>query len=138
MHLTNYAINKESENYIFNLSDKDDNYGHKRHINHIWDYLHDKGHDVDKIKDDIKLIIIKTIISVQPSLAHIYRSAQPNDQANNMCFEILGFDILLDHRLKCWLLEINHSPSFNIDTPLDSKIKGTVIRDTLNILYKVG
>lgn len=30
MHLTNYAINKNSKNFIFNTDAKDDNTGHKR------------------------------------------------------------------------------------------------------------
>ena len=51
-----------------------------------------------------------------------------------MCFEILGFDILLDSNLKPWLLEINHTPSFTTDTPLDKKIKKSLIKDTLTTL----
>jgi tubulin polyglutamylase TTLL6/13 len=42
---------------------------------------------------------------------------------NNMCFEVLGMDVILDHKLKPYLLEVNHSPSFTTDTPLDSAIK---------------
>jgi len=33
-----------------------------------------------------------------------------------MCFEILGMDVMIDHKLKPWLLEVNHTPSFVIDS----------------------
>jgi len=29
-------------------------------------------------------------------------------------FQVLGFDILVDQKMKCWILEINDHPSFNI------------------------
>lgn len=51
-----------------------------------------------------------------------------------MCFHILGFDVMLDNKCKPYLLEVNHSPSFTTDTKLDEKVKGTVIRDALQIL----
>lgn len=51
-----------------------------------------------------------------------------------MCFEILGFDIMLDANLKPWILEVNHSPSFSTDSPLDFKIKKNLISDTLRLL----
>ena len=51
-----------------------------------------------------------------------------------MCFEILGFDILIDYKYKPWLLEVNHSPSFKCDTPFDKNIKFNLIKDTFNIL----
>ncbi len=53
---------------------------------------------------------------------------------NNMCFEILGFDIFLDANLKPYLLEINHTPSFTTDTPLDSLIKRNCIKDALILM----
>ena len=40
-----------------------------------------------------------------------------------MCFEILGMDVMIDHKLKVWLFEVNHTPSFSTDTPFDFKIK---------------
>ena len=52
----------------------------------------------------------------------------------SMCFEILGFDILIDEKLKPWLIEINHAPSFATDTPLDFKIKKDLVADTLQLL----
>lgn len=44
-------------------------------------------------------LVIKTFCSVQPILNHHYKSCQPDNYANNMCFEILGFDIFLNHKL---------------------------------------
>jgi hypothetical protein len=48
--------------------------------------------------------------------------------------ELPSFDIMLDKKLKPWLLEVNHTPSFSADTPLDLHIKKCLILDTLNIV----
>lgn len=41
---------------------------------------------------------------------------------------------MLDESLKPWLLEVNHSPSFSCDAPLDYYIKKNLIEDTLILL----
>jgi tubulin polyglutamylase TTLL6/13 len=92
------------------------------------------GKDIPKLLSQIKDIIIKTVIAGQPELAHLYRSCQPDDVENSMCFEILGFDILIDSKMKPWLIEVNHSPSFDTDTPLDYKIKHGLIKDTMKLV----
>ena len=51
-----------------------------------------------------------------------------------MCFELLGFDFMIDNQDKCYLLEVNHTPSFSTDTPLDHIIKKNLIRDTLQMM----
>lgn len=43
-------------------------------------------------------------------------------------------DIFIDSDFKPWLLEVNHTPSFCTDSPLDYKIKKNVLRDTLHLL----
>ena len=48
-----------------------------------------------------------------------------------MCFKILGFDVLIDEKLKPWNIEINHAPSFATDTSFDWKIKKDVIVDAI-------
>lgn len=52
----------------------------------------------------------------------------------NVCFELYGFDILLDSKLKPWLLEVNISPSLSSSSPLDKRIKSVLIADTLNLV----
>jgi len=51
-----------------------------------------------------------------------------------MCFEVLGFDIMIDYKLNPYILEINYTPSFTADTPLDRYIKKQLISDTLNLI----
>lgn len=43
-------------------------------------------------------------------------------------------DVMIDHKLKPWLLEVNHTPSFTTDTPLDRIIKENLINDTIHLL----
>lgn len=51
-----------------------------------------------------------------------------------MCFELLGFDIILDSNLKPFLLEVNHAPSFATDSPLDYEIKHSLFVDMFKML----
>ena len=43
-------------------------------------------------------------------------------------------DVILDHKLKPYLLEINHTPSFSTDTPFDYQLKHDLITDTIKLL----
>ncbi|XP_011408951.2 PREDICTED: tubulin polyglutamylase ttll6-like, partial [Amphimedon queenslandica] len=67
-------------------------------------------------------------------VCHNYRSSLPNHTRGSACFEILGFDILLDRKLKPWLMEVNRSPSFHTDSPLDKEVKEALIYDTLDLI----
>jgi Tubulin-tyrosine ligase family len=50
------------------------------------------------------------------------------------CFEILGFDVMIDSKLQPWLIEVNHLPSFGTDSPLDLDIKERLMHQTLRSL----
>lgn len=84
--------------------------------------------------EEIKDIIVKTLIIGQPFMSHIYRSCQPDDYDNAMCFQILGFDIMIDNNFKPWLIEVNQSPSFKTDSGLDYEVKKQVLRDAFKLL----
>ncbi|XP_064620214.1 tubulin polyglutamylase ttll6-like [Lineus longissimus] len=129
MHLTNYAINKHSQNFV-----RDDEAGSKRRITTINRWWKENGYNVDKIWADVDDVIIKTLISAHPILKHNYRTCFPNHVRGSACFEILGFDVMFDKKLKPYVVEVNHSPSFHTDAKLDKEIKEALLWDTLNVV----
>ena len=134
MHLTNYAINKNSSNYQQNENAEGTGYSHKRSLASIWETIRDMGHDVNALKDSIDDLIIKTLITGQPSMWHIYRSCQPEDVENQLCFQILGFDVMIDSDLKPYLIEVNHAPSLATDSAFDLNVKKKLVADTIRLL----
>ncbi|CAK9023953.1 Probable beta-tubulin polyglutamylase (Tubulin-tyrosine ligase family protein 6A) [Durusdinium trenchii] len=134
VHLTNYAINKANPNFEENTNPDDAEDGHKRSWEAVQEHLRKEGHDVDTLILEIEDLIVKTLIAVQPSLSHFYHSCQPEDVYNGMCFEILGFDVMLDQKLQPWLLEVNHAPSFATESELDHQVKHEVLQDSFNLL----
>lgn len=68
MHLTNYAINKQSENFEANENSEDDDTGHKRSVTSIFKHIEENekesGLTAAKLWAQIDDIAVKTIISV--------------------------------------------------------------------------
>uniref|UniRef100_A0A0M3IL57 Tubulin--tyrosine ligase-like protein 9 n=1 Tax=Ascaris lumbricoides TaxID=6252 RepID=A0A0M3IL57_ASCLU len=50
------------------------------------------------------------------------------------CFELYGYDILLDERLKPWLLEVNASPSLTASSQEDFEMKYRILSHMLDVL----
>ncbi|XP_076676340.1 tubulin polyglutamylase TTLL13-like isoform X2 [Andrena cerasifolii] len=129
MHLTNYAVNKHSRMYVI-----DDEIGSKRKISTLNKWLRMKEIDVEDLWRKIDEIIIKTILAAHPILKHSYHTCFPMHDKTYACFELLGFDVLLDWKLKPYLLEVNHSPSFHTDAQIDKDIKEGLLMDTFEML----
>jgi tubulin polyglutamylase TTLL6/13 len=58
------------------------------------------------LKEKIDDIIIKTIITGHPTLSRIQQTVHPENYANDMCFEILGLDVMMDSNLNPVILEV--------------------------------
>eukprot|EP01119_Soliformovum_irregulare_P020548 TRINITY_DN6678_c0_g1_i1.p1 TRINITY_DN6678_c0_g1~~TRINITY_DN6678_c0_g1_i1.p1 ORF type:complete len:595 (-),score=155.40 TRINITY_DN6678_c0_g1_i1:250-2034(-) len=134
-HLTNYSINKTNENFVKNTDAEDDDSGSKWSLTALLSYLKEERKvDTDQLMDNIKDLVVKTILSAE---ARIYR-ALGEVPFPETCFELFGFDVLLDSKLKPWLVEVNLSPSLAIETPLDFKIKQNMIVDLFNMVGVPG
>ncbi|XP_063414060.1 tubulin polyglutamylase TTLL7-like isoform X1 [Mytilus trossulus] len=133
MHLTNYSVNKHNEYYEKGESVDS---GSKRSIAFLNEYLRNKDRDVALMWRNISDMIVKTLLVSMPHLLHAYRMCRPcaPSGSDSVCFEVLGFDVLLDRNLKPWLLEINRSPSFGTDEKIDWDIKSALIENTIKLL----
>lgn len=80
--------------------------------------------------------IVCTIVSVQPKLSHLYQTSAPSKFAKGKnCFEIFGFDFLIDESMNPYLLEVNHTPSFRISSEVDREVKKNLLKNTLYLLF---
>lgn len=50
------------------------------------------------------------------------------------CFELYGYDVLIDDTLKPVLIEINANPSLTSNTSADNEMKVKMLDDMLTIL----
>ena len=74
--------------------------------------------------------MIKTIISSETILNSAFQMYVPN---RSNCFQLFGFDIMIDNELNPWLLEVNLSPSLACESPLDHRIKAHLVSDLFNL-----
>uniref|UniRef100_A0A8C9VFH2 Tubulin tyrosine ligase-like family, member 7 n=1 Tax=Scleropages formosus TaxID=113540 RepID=A0A8C9VFH2_SCLFO len=133
MHLTNYSVNKHNENFE---RDETVDKGSKRSIGWFTEFLRTNDYDVAKFWGDVSELVVKTLIVAEPHVLHAYRMCRPGQPpgSDSVCFEVLGFDIILDRKLKPWLLEINRAPSFGTDQKIDYDVKKGVLLNTLKLL----
>ena len=133
-HLTNYSLNKKNERFEQPEDAERADCGSKRSLSSVLEDIRKQGHDVDVLMREIDDIIRRTIGGVQPFLANNYHTAVTMNDGKSRCFEILGFDVLIDKHCHPWLLEVNCMPSLACDSPFDKALKMSVINGTLKIL----
>ncbi|KAG5182374.1 tubulin-tyrosine ligase/Tubulin polyglutamylase, partial [Tribonema minus] len=123
MHLTNYAINRRSDNFVANADAERDDTGSKRSLRWLLEWV-GQTHGEARARRMWRRMgqcAVKTLVPVLPQLHREYRATFGAD--GSRCIEVLGFDFMVDEALKPWLIEVNHLPSFATDSPLDASIK---------------
>lgn len=119
IHLTNVSIQKHTDDY-------ENNKNHSK-----WDlkslriYLLTKigKEETEMLFSDIQSVILKSLFSVENVMIQ-----------DKHCFELYGYDILIDDKLNPWLLEVNAMPSMVTSSESDKQMKNALIEDTLNII----
>eukprot|EP00074_Homo_sapiens_P061485 XP_006723786.1 probable tubulin polyglutamylase TTLL9 isoform X19 [Homo sapiens] len=118
VHLTNVAVQKTSPDYHPKK-------GCKWTLQRFRQYLASKHgpEAVETLFRDIDNIFVKSLQSVQKVII-----------SDKHCFELYGYDILIDQDLKPWLLEVNASPSLTASSQEDYELKTCLLEDTLHVV----
>ncbi|CAJ1335327.1 unnamed protein product [Effrenium voratum] len=158
MHLTNYSVNKQSPAFVQNLDgqgaeDKEDAAideagqpkASKWSLTELKIHFEREGLNFGAMWESMKDLVIKTLISVEEPLKAEWcktlgcedggwSARGPGGAQRSSCYEIYGFDILVDETLKPWLLEVNICPSLSSGSPLDKRIKTKLVADVLTLV----
>ncbi|GFH11878.1 uncharacterized protein HaLaN_07455 [Haematococcus lacustris] len=118
IHLTNVAIQKHGDEY-------NDKHGNKWGLDCLRLYLEStRGLEAtDQLFKDMDACVVKSLRAVQGIMV--------NDKH---CFELYGYDLLIDDALKPWLIEVNASPSLSTTNMADRLLKFKVISDVLSLV----
>jgi len=160
MHLTNYSVNKSAAAFVQNKDGKErggdaaeaKNEGDapevgafKWSLRELRENFNERGLDYDAMFDGIKDVAIKTLLAVEAPMQEEFGKSLGSEedgwaargaagaQAGNSCFEIYGFDVMIDSAMKPWLLEVNICPSLSSGSPLDKRIKTQLVADTFTL-----
>ena len=115
--LTNYALNKKSEAFArSNAVDGGD--GSKRSVASVMSELAEEGADVDALWRRVETLVASTVAAMRHALVDAATNARVDPET---CFQVFGFDVILDESLKPHLLEVNAGPSLAMDAvvPVD-------------------
>jgi hypothetical protein len=123
-YLTNISLNKKNTRTDFSKI--------SRLISEILPILRDDGVDTQRLWHEIDEAIALTVLS-----AHKYLSASERDFAPRAsyprCFQILGFDILLDRNAHPWVLEVNYRPLLDAHRPAERRMKTQLVKEAVNL-----
>merc|ERR1719162_803725 len=118
-HLTNVAVQKHSGKSAYKRT------GAKWDVQKLKSYLLSIAglEVVNRLFKGIESIVIDSLLAVQKVMI--------NDKH---CFELYGYDILIDTDYRPWLLEVNASPSLTANTVQDYDMKFGMLDDALTIM----
>ena len=123
VHLTNNAVQKHSMNYgEFEDGNQMSFLDFQQYIDQH--FTEKKISVINDIIPSIKNLIKKTLLSVRKKL---------NAENRKYCFEIFGYDFIIDCDFNVWLIEINTNPCLELSSDLLRKIIPRMVDDAFKL-----
>ncbi|CAH1711696.1 unnamed protein product [Aphis gossypii] len=120
-HLTNSSINKLGPNYL--ETKEKIGLGCKWTFQQLRQHIRQAGVNDWLLWQKISVLVSLTLASQCTGIP-----------STTNCFELYGFDILVDSDLKPWLLEVNLSPALGNDCDVDNRVKRPLLHDMFDLL----
>lgn len=118
VHLTNNAVQKYNQDYGRYES------GNQLSFEFLRSALKEANSSYDDLIVKLKEIVKLTTLSVRKKI---------NKQERNFCFEIFGFDFMLDQRGNPWLIEVNTNPCLEESSPLLEELLPRMLDDAFSL-----
>ncbi|CAG9461997.1 unnamed protein product [Pedinophyceae sp. YPF-701] len=122
VHLTNTAVQKHNPDY-------DASRGAKWSLHALKQYMasHHGWRATDQCFGMIQALILRALMAVEGILIQ-----------DKHCFELYGYDVMIDADMRPWLIEVNASPSLSADTPSDYALKYVMLNDMVDVVDMEG
>jgi len=126
IHLTNYSVQKYNKNF------SKTEIGNEISFNDFQKELNEKSQKEGKNLIDFRKNIFPEIIKIIARSANSIKGKINLSNRNN-CFELFGYDFILDINYRPFLLEINTNPGYEESSPLIKKLVPRMIDDAMKL-----
>ncbi|ORY38770.1 TTL-domain-containing protein [Rhizoclosmatium globosum] len=141
IHLTNYSVSRKKKKVDPNATKTTPTYPFgdplfstetsKWSLATLEEYFSRQGIDFNPIMEKIRHVVVSTVISGHASNSS---GTRMYTTSVNCCYELFGFDVLLDANLKPWVMEVNISPSLKASCDMDLGVKSRLSVDLFNLV----
>ena len=121
IHITNHSLQKKS------LKFEQYEYGNEMSYSDFKSFMKEENiplENFDKMIEQMKFLVKISFKSVGSKLLRI---------TPVLCFEIFGYDFILDNDFRPWILEINNNPGLGISSPVIEKLVPRMLDDALRL-----
>lgn len=127
--ITNTAVNRHNKGVSISSI--------TRMISDVFAQMKTNGVDIDLLWKKIDETAVATVITAYQFLVEGQDQQCPN-VGYSRCFQILGFDILIDKDLNPTILEVNYRPSLETDTDAEKSLKIQMLSEAMKIAAPVS
>eukprot|EP01062_Namystynia_karyoxenos_P055152 TRINITY_DN4589_c0_g2_i2.p1 TRINITY_DN4589_c0_g2~~TRINITY_DN4589_c0_g2_i2.p1 ORF type:complete len:850 (+),score=281.95 TRINITY_DN4589_c0_g2_i2:103-2550(+) len=87
----------------------------------------------NRVRQQIEDVVVKTFISIEGEIMNAAGKVCRYPNAHG-CFEIFGFDVMLDATLRAYIIEANIMPSLATGTAMDKAVKNRLLAHILTLI----